>query len=153
MLKHGPLLALLAAILLAPILLRPKQRAALGGDAQTLVIITPHNEAIRYEFSHAFEAWYSAKTGHRVHVDWRTPGGTSEIARYIASEYFASFQDYWTRRLGRPWSKTVETSFDNPKIVPGVTRRKRTLKRRPRAAPSLRPRWMQDRSFLRRRLV
>ena len=121
MLKHASLLALLAVILLAPILLRPKQQAALGGDVQTVVIISPHNEAIRYEFSRAFEAWYSAKTGHRVRVDWRTPGGTSEIARFIASEYFASFRDLWTRRLGRSWNKMVEASFDNPKVSPAAS--------------------------------
>jgi iron(III) transport system substrate-binding protein len=121
MLKHAPLLALLAAILLAPILLRPKGQVPASANAETIVIVSPHNEAIRYEFSRAFEAWYFAKTGRRARVDWRTPGGTSEIARYVASEYVASFQEYWTRHLGRPWSKVVEASFDNPKIVPAVS--------------------------------
>ena len=121
MLKHAPLLALLAAILLAPILLRPKEQITADANTETVVIVTPHNEAIRYEFSRAFEAWYFAKTGRRARVDWRTPGGTSEIARYVASEYVASFQEYWTRRLGRPWSKVVEASFDNPKITPATS--------------------------------
>jgi len=121
MLKHAPLLALLAAILFVPILFRPGDRTDARGNAEMVVIVTPHNEAIRYEFSRAFEAWYFAKTGRRVHVDWRTPGGTSEIARYVASEYFASFQEYWTRRLGRKWSKTVEASFDNAKITPAAS--------------------------------
>jgi iron(III) transport system substrate-binding protein len=121
MLKHAPLLALLAAILFAPILLRPKEQIPADANAETVVIVTPHNEAIRYEFSRAFEAWYFAKTGRRARVDWRTPGGTSEIARYVASEYFASFQEYWTRRLDRPWSKAVETSFDNSRISPAAS--------------------------------
>jgi len=121
MLKHIPLLALLVAILAAPILLRPKAQITVDANAETVVIVTPHNESIRYEFSRAFEAWYFAKTGRRARVDWRTPGGTSEIARYMASEYFASFQEYWTHRLGRPWSKVVETSFDNPKISPAAS--------------------------------
>lgn len=121
MLKHAPLLALLAAILFAPILLRPKQRIAADANAETVVIVTPHNEAIRYEFSRAFEAWHFAKTGRRARVDWRAPGGTSEIARYVASEYFASFQEYWTRRLGRRWSKVVEANFDNSKISPAAS--------------------------------
>src|SRR5579871_3184795 len=101
MLKHLPILALLAAILAAPILLRPKEKLGAGGETRTVVIITPHNEAIRYEFGRAFEDWYHEQTGHRVHVDWRTPGGTSEITRYIASQYFASFQEYWTHTLAK----------------------------------------------------
>jgi iron(III) transport system substrate-binding protein len=121
MLKHAPLLALLAAILFAPILLRPKEQLPADANADTVVIVTPHNEAIRYEFSRAFEAWYFSKTGRPARVDWRAPGGTSEIARYVASEYFASFQEYWTRQLRRPWSKVVETSFDNSKITPAAS--------------------------------
>jgi len=121
MLKHAPLLALLAAILFAPILLRPKEQITADANAETVVIVAPHNEAIRYEFSRAFEAWRLARTGRRARVEWRTPGGTSEIARYVASEYFASFQEYWTGRLGRPWSKVVESSFDNSKISPAAS--------------------------------
>jgi ABC-type Fe3+ transport system substrate-binding protein len=121
MLKHAPLLALLAAILLTPILLRPKEQIPTDANVETVVIVTPHNEAIRYEFSRAFDSWYFARTHRRARVDWRTPGGTSEIARYVASEYFASFRVYWTRGLDRPWSKEVESSFDNPKVSPAAS--------------------------------
>ena len=115
-----PILALLLAVLVGPILLRPKgERGTRAGD-RTLVVITPHNEAIRSEFGRAFAAQYLARTGQRVRVDWRTPGGTSEIGRYVASEYLAAFQNHWTRTLGRPWSKAIETSFDNPKVVPAA---------------------------------
>ncbi len=115
-----PILALLLAVLVGPILLRPKgERGTRAGD-QTLVVITPHNEAIRSEFGRAFAAQYLARTGQRVRVDWRTPGGTSEIGRYVASEYLAAFQNHWTRTLGRSWSKAIETSFDNPKVVPAA---------------------------------
>lgn len=115
-----PILALLLAVLVGPILLRPKgERGTRAGD-RTLVVITPHNEAIRSEFGRAFATQYLARTGQRVRVDWRTPGGTSEIGRYVASEYLAAFQNHWTRTLGRPWSKAIETSFDNPKVVPAA---------------------------------
>jgi len=43
-----------------------------------------------------------ARLGRTVEIDWRWPGGTAEITRYLASEYAASFQRYWTRDLGRP---------------------------------------------------
>ncbi len=114
-----PLLLALVAVLLGPILLRPKQERGAHAGGRALVIITPHNESIRSEFGRAFEAQYFAKTGQRVRVDWRTPGGTSEIGRYVASEYLAAFQNHWTHALGRPWSKAVEGSFDNAKVVPG----------------------------------
>ncbi len=114
-----PLLLALAAVLLGPILLRPKQARTAHAGERALVVITPHNESIRSEFGRAFAAHWFAKTGGRVRVDWRSPGGTSEIGRYVASEYLAAFQNHWTRTLGRPWSKMVEVSFDNPKVVPG----------------------------------
>lgn len=112
-----PLFALLLAVVIAPIALRPKQAAAPSADERTVVIITPHNESIRYEFGRAFAAQYLAKTGHRVRVDFRTPGGTSEIGRYVASEFVASFQRHWTHDLGKPWSSTVERAFANSKVL------------------------------------
>lgn len=113
-----PILALLLAVLVGPILLRPNGERVTRAGEQALVVITPHSEAIRSEFGRAFAAQYLARTGQRVRVDWRTPGGTSEIGRYVASEYLAAFQNHWTRTLGRPWSKVVETGFDNAKVVP-----------------------------------
>jgi len=117
--KSWPLFLLLAAVLIAPIALRPKDTRSLtpAPGERALVLITPHNESIRYEFGRAFEAHYFAKTGTRVRLDWRTPGGTSEIGRYVASEYLAAFQDHWVRKLGRPWSGAVAASFDNPKVA------------------------------------
>ena len=115
--RHLPILLAFALIVIGPIMLRPAQDAAPRDGERTLAIITPHNEAIRSEFGRAFEAHYLAKTGQRVRVDFRTPGGTSEIARYVASEYFAAFQHYWTRVLGHRWSAAVERSFSNAKIT------------------------------------
>lgn len=118
MMKHAPLFIILAVILIGPIVLRPEQDASRGGSsgAQSLMIITPHVEGIRYEFARAFEDHYLAETGQRVRVDYRTPGGTSEIGRYVASEYRASFENYWRNTLGREWSSTVAASFDNAKV-------------------------------------
>jgi iron(III) transport system substrate-binding protein len=119
MLKQAPLFVLLAVVLIGPIVLRPKpaasSHATVGGE-RALILVTPHNESIRYEFSRGFEEYYLEKTGQRVRLDWRTPGGTSEISRYIASEYLAAFQDYWTHKLGQGWSTAVASSFDNPKV-------------------------------------
>jgi ABC-type Fe3+ transport system substrate-binding protein len=109
--RQIPLLIALASVIVGPIALRPKQDSATRAADQTLVIITPHNESIRYEFGRAFAEHYEKKTGKRLRVDFRTPGGTSEIARYIESEYVASFQHYWTKTLGNKWSTEVQAAF------------------------------------------
>src|SRR4051812_25940810 len=116
MFKQLPILGALLVVLIAPIALRPKSDQRATSADRTLVVITPHNEAIRYEFSQAFARWYRAKTGKTVHVDYRTPGGTSEITRYVDSEFLAAFENYWVRVLGKPWSSVVERAFSNPKI-------------------------------------
>ncbi len=118
MVKRALLLLILVATVALPFLLRPKKPAPVHADA-TLVIITPHNEAIRYEFGHAFERWYQQQTGKTVFVDWRVIGGTSEIARYLDGAYTASFQNYWTHTLKRAWSGDAQRAFDNPRVVPG----------------------------------
>jgi ABC-type Fe3+ transport system substrate-binding protein len=115
--KNIRLIAAFALVLLGPLALRPKQESH-ERAAQTLVIISPHNLAIRYEFARAFDEYYFKRHGGHVHVDWRSPGGTSEIARYLASEYLATFQNHWTHDLGRLWSADVQTAFDNPKAPP-----------------------------------
>ncbi len=112
------LLALLAAVVVGPIALRPRgdERILRGDD--TLVVITPHNEAIRAEFGRGFREWYHARTGRTVTVDYRTPGGTSEIVRFIKGQYAGTFQNRWRNVLGKQWSRDVADAFLNAKIVP-----------------------------------
>lgn len=105
--------ALLALIIGLPFAFRP-QSSQLAQAQDSLVIITPHNEAIRYEFTRAFADFYRARTGRTVQIDWRTPGGTSEIARILKGEYYNAFEHFW-RADGRPWNGEVAGSFDNPR--------------------------------------
>ena len=123
--KRAIILLVLAATIALPFLLRPKKPAAVRADV-TLVIITPHNEAIRYEFGLGFQRWYRQQTGKTVFVDWRVIGGTSEITRYLDGEYTASFQDYWTHTLKRAWSNEVTNAFANPRVQPGLSPAKDT---------------------------
>ncbi|HPN84098.1 MAG TPA: extracellular solute-binding protein [Victivallales bacterium] len=83
----------------------------------SLVIITPHTESIRYEFEEAFKAHYFEKTGETVSFDWRMPGGTSDIVRYIDDRFSSEFKKYWEEdpQLGR-WTKSVEENFNNSKM-------------------------------------
>lgn len=113
--KRGFWLLALLAVLLAPVLLRQREAGAGRGAEETLVVITPHNEAIRSEFARAFAAHHLARSGKRVRVDYRTPGGTSEIARFVSGEYVAAFRTHWTKELGRPWGTVVERNFSNAK--------------------------------------
>jgi len=125
--KRWVLLVALAVVVALPFVLRPK-RAALERADDTLTIITPHNEAIRHEFGVGFRRWYRERTGRTVALDWRVLGGTSEIARYLESEYVAAFQNHWTRELGRPWSSEVQGSFANGRLAddaPAVAREAR----------------------------
>ncbi|HRK30892.1 MAG TPA: extracellular solute-binding protein, partial [Tepidisphaeraceae bacterium] len=65
-------------------------------------IITPHNEAIRYEFERAFSKWHKQQFGQPVKIDWRNIGGTTEISRYLSSEYAAAARAWW-RQKGQNW--------------------------------------------------
>ena len=111
----GVLLAM-AAVIAVPFALKPKDNLLANAD-DTLVVVSPQNEAIRYEFTVAFCNHYKKKTGRSVRVDWRLVGGTSEIARYLKGEYFAAFQREWTKS-GKEWTPDVAGEFDNPKIKP-----------------------------------
>lgn len=112
------LLVLLLATLCLPFLLRPKRGVPAGRAAETLVIITPHNEALRFEFGRGFVDWYRKKTGRTVAVDWRVIGGTSEISRFLEGEYVASFQLLWTRKLDRNWSAEIQQVIQYGRLPP-----------------------------------
>src|SRR5258708_264660 len=93
-----PVLFLLGVVLAVPFLFRQSEGGSNSAEDE-LVIISPHNEAIRFEFTRAFADYYRRATGRSVHIDWRLPGGTTEIVRYLNSEVEASFRNYWTGQL------------------------------------------------------
>ena len=116
--KNLALLVAVLAVVVGPILMRPKGDEAMLKGQDTLVALTPHNEAIRSEFSEAFREWYRAKTGRTVVIEWLTPGGTSESTLYLNGAYTAAFENHWRRGLGRKWENAVENGFLDPKTVP-----------------------------------
>lgn len=61
--------------------------APVMGRAEQLVVLSPHWEGIKYEFERAFKAFYTAETGREVEIEWVDVGGTSEILRFIKSEF------------------------------------------------------------------
>ena len=81
----------------------------------TLVIISAHNEAIRYEFAQAFSRWHRERFGAPVKIDWRAIGGTSEISRYLTAEFINSFRAWW-RNQGRAWPQGASEALVNRKF-------------------------------------
>lgn len=82
---------LLALIVALPLGLR-RETASVSKRAADdhLVILTPHNESIRQEFGEAFARYWRERTGRAIHLDWRTPGGTSEIRMVLDAGFKAA---------------------------------------------------------------
>lgn len=115
-------LAVALAMLLmlgGPFVLKPKQSTAPSRYDRRLVIVTPHHDRIREEFGRAFTNYWKQHTQQTVFLDWRVPGGTSEIALLIKSEAQASFQQHWQRELKRVWTPAVAQACLNAKQQPG----------------------------------
>ena len=78
-------------ILGVPFALRPAARGP-SKDVPRLVVVTPHVQQIRYEFALGFDRWHRARYGSEVSIDWRTPGGTTEIIKQLEAQYAAVFK-------------------------------------------------------------
>ena len=90
------IVGLLAVIVGVPLLLRPAEStpSAPLSDAgsEALVIVSPHNEQIRYEFTRAFNESRRDRGLPAVSIDWRTSGGTSDLRRMVVAAYTAEAQ-------------------------------------------------------------
>lgn len=53
---------------------------------QRLVIVTVHNGDIRREFARGFVSWYRDHYGGAVELDYRVPGGTSDMVRFLRGQ-------------------------------------------------------------------
>ncbi len=77
-------------ILALPFLYRPAapvKKPGVSGPARKLVIVSPHWEGIRREFSRAFSAWSEKNLGYATDIEWLNVGGTSDAVRYVRSEF------------------------------------------------------------------
>ena len=110
----------LALTIAAPFVLRPTSEfsgAESGATAESLVIVSPHNESIRAEFSRAFADHMRVTENRKVRLDWRVPGGTSEIEKFIHSSFVAAFENHWKNKLKRKWNNhTIRDAFNNHRI-------------------------------------
>lgn len=87
------LLSAFCAVLALPFIMRPQSqqapvsRAVSDRPIARLVIISPHWEGARREFSRAFSDWTAKHLGHATDVQWLDVGGTSDAARYVRSQF------------------------------------------------------------------
>lgn len=84
---------LLALILGVPFVLSPGRGQASDQGKEptsTLVVVTPHVPQIRAEFAEGFDRWHRKHHGTGVRIDWRVPGGTSEIMKILEGVYIGA---------------------------------------------------------------
>ncbi|MBL0870826.1 MAG: extracellular solute-binding protein [Phycisphaerales bacterium] len=87
-----------AAVLLVPFFARRSERSETGlpraddKQAARLIVVTPHIEQIRQEFAEGFNRWHIRKYNQPVVLDYRTPGGTTEIVKLLEAMYGSAMQ-------------------------------------------------------------
>jgi hypothetical protein len=112
-------LGFLALLILLPALMREKPAVpdtpSQGSD--TIVIITPHAESIKHEFERGFQRYYLKKFNRNIVIDWRSPGGTADIVRYINDRYEAAFRHYCEENA-LPWNDKTAAAFRDPRQKP-----------------------------------
>lgn len=115
-------LAFLGLLILLPALLRekPAVQQAQSAESDTIIIITPHAESIKHEFERAFQRYYQDKYNKAITIDWRSPGGTADIVRYINDRFEASFRHYCEKN-DLPWNSNIAAAFRNHRIQPDIS--------------------------------
>ena len=113
---------ILVAVLALPFVMRGAVADQAPSGGERLTILTPHNGTIRREFGDAFSRHMREQLGRKVSIDWRNPGGTSEIARVIDSEFAASFENYGKKKTQVSWKERLK-KFD-PRRGATVTKKK-----------------------------
>lgn len=97
--SKGLVVAGFLLVLSLPFVVRGMVGGVIGGGSgvvegeRVLVVVTPHIEQIRVEFSRGFRAWHEREHGEPAYIDWRTPGGTSEIIKQLQSQYARAAQE------------------------------------------------------------
>ena len=85
--KKIVIVALVVLVVGVPFVLQPARPAEdRVSGSERLIIYSPHNEQIRYEFSRAFNEWRIANDKSPVRFDWRAGGGTGDLVRMVRSQ-------------------------------------------------------------------
>ena len=108
-------LAVPVLLVILPLMLRPTADWSPTAP-ERLVIITPNSEQIKYEFEQAFRKWYKEHRDRDIMIDWRSPGGTSDIVRYINDRFEADFRLYALQN-GLEWNRDTAAAFKDSKLT------------------------------------
>jgi ABC-type Fe3+ transport system substrate-binding protein len=84
-------LILIALVLALPIVLHrsvasQNESTMTTKDVARLVVVTVHNGDIRREYDRAFGQWYAQHYGQPAVLDFRVPGGTTDMIRFLKSQ-------------------------------------------------------------------
>ena len=106
-------LILFGTLLALPFYFQEKEvEKIFSDDVDTVVVICAHNKTIRDEYEQAFGKWYKERYGKDVRIDFRTPGGTSDITRYIDDRFHAEFR-YALEKEDIPWKAEYGDIFND----------------------------------------
>ena len=105
------LLVGVAVLLLVPAFMGSSPSSQLGPG---VVVMTPHNEQIRFELGSRFSQWHQREFGTDAHVAWSTPGGTSEIRKLLQSQWKAA------AGAGIPFGGDIDLVFGGGSYEHGV---------------------------------
>jgi len=89
------MLALLVGVLALPFAMRSEQGSGdRPANERTLIVVTPHVQQIQVEFAEGFRRWHTHHYPDEppVGVDFRHPGGTSEIIKQLQAEFGAAIK-------------------------------------------------------------
>lgn len=64
-----------------------------SGSQDTLVVYSPHSEAIQQEFTRAFSEYYQEKTGRAVTIKWPDAGGSSGVLKQLQDKQRQGIHD------------------------------------------------------------
>lgn len=85
--------------------------AAAGGATLRLIVVTPHIEQIRDEFAWAFDRWHRRNFGQGVTIDYRAPGGTTEILRLLEAMFVREAQRQLSDARASDESRLLDPAF------------------------------------------
>lgn len=114
--KNIVILFLVAIVVGLPFVFRKHEVHEAAVDGDRLVILSPHNEAVKHEFGHGFSEWYYNKTGKKAFIDWRDLGGGKEAIKFVTSTFSNAFKNYWVNDLHKEWTDKVKLAYNNLNI-------------------------------------
>jgi iron(III) transport system substrate-binding protein len=106
----------LVVTLIIPFVLRPAEDRVETTEGSTLTIISPHVESIRMEFTRGFQRHMRENHSRNVEIQWLTPGGTSEIDKYVDTEYRAVFESHWKKTQMTDWRPVLANAVAMSKV-------------------------------------